>query len=48
MNQARMKALEEIALEAYMELCAPLSEDIVKGRLEAAIERLAPGCGQKN
>ncbi len=41
---SRMQALEQIALEASTELCAPLSEAICKQRLERAIEELAPGC----
>ena len=48
MNQARMKALEEIALECFMEFCAPLGEELCKRRLEQAIEARAPGCGHFN
>jgi hypothetical protein len=38
MLTARMKALEEIALECFMELCSPLDELTCKQRLEKAIE----------
>lgn len=41
MMRARMKALEEIALECFLELCAPLSEEVCKQRLEAAIKERA-------
>lgn len=44
---ARCRALEQIALECFEELCSPLSSEVCKQRLEAAIERLAPGCGHK-
>lgn len=44
---ARMKALEGIALSFFLELCAPLPEEVCKQRLEAAIEACAPGCGNK-
>jgi hypothetical protein len=47
MLSARCMALEQIALEAFCELCAPLSEDVCKQRLEAAIEAIAPGCGTR-
>ena len=36
----RLKAAEQIALEAFIELCAPLSETVCKARLEAAIQRV--------
>lgn len=42
---ARMKALEDIALGCFLELCAPLDEATCRQRLEAAIEVIAPGCG---
>lgn len=34
---ARCAALEKIALECFLELCAPLSEELCKRRLEQAI-----------
>ena len=33
MMQARMAALEQIALECFEELCAPLSTEVCKQRL---------------
>jgi hypothetical protein len=42
---ARCKALEQIALECFEELCSPLSKEICEQRLERAIENIAPGCG---
>ncbi len=42
---ARAKALKEIALECFLELCAPLDRSVCEKRLEQAVEERAPGCG---
>ena len=44
---ARCKALKQIALECFEELCSPLSTAVCEQRLEAAIERIAPGCSHQ-
>jgi hypothetical protein len=48
MMLARMKALEQIALECFIELCSPLDEATCKRRLESTIDNIAPGCGHNN
>lgn len=44
---ARCKALKQIALECFLELCSPLDEKACERRLEEAINNYAPGCGHR-